>query len=228
MHDSRGRHVRVSTRSGVPTRLEASSRLRKPTRLRALLAAGVVLGVGATATLAGWTDVEYSRGTFTSSVFDTESSVNSAAYADNAVSPGATVTVSGAFSPGVSAYVPVLIRTKAASISGTITVNGATLGGTDAATLGSALVYRVVRTTGTCAATAFTGSPAYVVGGAATTRALTVGQETGVVNTIAAATSAAPGAATGFCFEVTLPTGSPNSLQGRSATATWQFSAVSN
>jgi hypothetical protein len=127
----------------------------------------------------------------------------------------------------VVVYFNVLIRTKANSIAGTAVLNAGTLSGTDSATLGANLVYRVVSTTGTCAAAAFTGSPAYVVGAAATFRALTVGQESGVTNTLAAAT-ASPGAATGFCFEVTLPAGSANSLQGKTATATWQFVATSS
>ncbi|MFF1571253.1 SipW-dependent-type signal peptide-containing protein [Leifsonia sp. NPDC058292] len=205
-----------------------SSRRIRALRLRAILAGGLVLGVGATMTLAAWTDNEFATGSFTSSVFDTQSSVNGAAYADNNVSPGPTVSLSGPFAPGVSAYLPVLIRTKTNSVAGTVVLNGATLGGTDAATLGAALVYRVVRTTGTCAASAFTGTPTFVVGAAGTQRALTAGQETGVSNALAAATSAAPGAATGFCFEVTLPAGAANTLQGKTATATWQFVATSS
>ncbi|WP_223693748.1 SipW-dependent-type signal peptide-containing protein [Leifsonia poae] len=204
------------------------SRSVRALRLRAVLAGGLVLGVGATVTLASWTDNEFATGTFSSSVFDTQSSVNGAAYADNATAPGATFTLAGPFAPGVSSYFPVLIRTKANSVAGTVVLNGATLGGTDAATLGAALVYRVVLTTGTCSAAAFTGSPSFVVGAAGVTRALTAGQESGVNTALAAATGAAPGAATGYCFEVTLPASAPNSLQGKTATATWQFAATSS
>ncbi|WP_431220628.1 SipW-dependent-type signal peptide-containing protein [Leifsonia xyli] len=195
--------------------------------MRAVLASGLVLGAGATATLARWTDVEFVTGAFTSSRFTTESSVNGGAYADNATAPGGTVTIAGPFAPGVSAYVPVLIRTKPGSVAGTVSLGGATLGGTDAASLGAALVYRVVRTTGACAAAAFAGAPAFVVGAAATSRPLTTGQEAGVVSTLAPATATVAGAPTGFCFEVTLPAGAPNSLQGKTATATWPFTAES-
>ncbi len=211
----------------MPLEPPPHSRRVRALRLRAVLAAGVVLGSGAGMTLASWTDVEYGTGSFTGSVFATESSVGGSAYAANATAPGATATISGAFAPGVSAYLPVLIRTTAASVAGTVTLNGATLGGTDAATLGAALVYRVVRTTATCAASAFSGTPVFVVGSAGTTRPLTAGQETGVVNPLGAATAGAPGSPTGFCFEVTLPTGAANSLQHKSASATWQFTAVS-
>ena len=188
-----------------------------------------MLGVGATVTLASWNDSEYAKGSFTTSVFDTESNLQSGGYADNGTAPGPTVTFTGAgFSPGVSEYFNDLIRTKVNSTAGIAVLEAATLGGTDAATLGAALVYRVVRTTGTCNAAAFTGSPVFVVGAGATFRALTVGQETGVTNTLAAATGSAPGDPTGFCFEVTLQAGAANSLQGKAATATWQFVTTSN
>lgn len=132
-----------------PSHRAGSKRVRA-LRLRAVLAGGLVLGVGTAVTLASWTDNEFATGSFTSSVFDTQSSVNGSAYADNNTSPGATVTVSGPFAPGVTSYFPVLIRTKPNSIAGTVTLAGATLGGTDAATLGAALVYSVVKTTGSC------------------------------------------------------------------------------
>lgn len=207
----------------------SAGRRRISLRLRAVLAGGLVLGVGATVTLASWNDSEYATGSFTTSVFNTESNVQSGGYADNSTAPGPTVTFAGAgFSPGVSEYFNDLIRTKVNSTAGTAMLEAATLGGTDAATLGAALVYRVVRTTGTCNAAAFTGSPVFVVGAGATFRALTVGQETGVTNTLTAATGSAPGDPTGFCFEVTLPAGTANSLQGKAATATWQFVTTSN
>lgn len=202
---------------------------RRPlTRVRAVLAGALVFGVGATITLASWTDNEYATGSFTTSVFNTESNVQGAGYADNNAAPGPTVTFAASgFSPGVSVYFSDLIRTKANSLAGTLVLGGATLGGTDAATLGAALVYRVVSTTGTCSAAAFTtGSPVFVVGSAGTTRALTAGQEAGVTNALAAGTSS-PGTPIGFCFEITLPVGASNTLQGKAATATWQFAATS-
>jgi hypothetical protein len=112
-------------------------------------------------------------------------------------------------------------------VAGSTALNGAVLSRTDAATLGEALVYRVVHTTNTCDSTAFTGSPVFVVGGSSMYRTLTVGQETGVTNTLAAGGATLPGTATGFCFEVTLPSNAANSLQNKTATATWQFVAGS-
>jgi hypothetical protein len=138
------------------------------------------------------------------------------------------VTVTGAgFAPGVSTYFPVMIRTKQKSVAGAVVLNGATFGGADALTLGPAFVYRVVRTLGSCDASNFAGSPEFVVGDAETFRPLNQGQEPGVSNMLAAAPDDAPGVATGFCFQVTLPANADNSLQGKTATATWQFAVIS-
>lgn len=193
-----------------------------------MLAGGLVLGIGATATVASWNDSEHASATFTSSTFDTESSVQGAAYADNSASPGPVVTFSGAgLSPGTSRYLSVNIRSKANSLAGTAALSGAEVSGADAATLGAALRYRVVRGNASCAAAAFTAAANYVVGTSAVSRALTGAQEAGVSNVLAAAPGTGPGAATGFCFEVTLPAGAPNSLQGKAAVATWLFTATS-
>ena len=135
---------------------------------------------------------------------------------------------SAAFSPGVSTYFPVLIRTKAKSVAGNVTLEGASLDPTGNAALGAAFTYRVVRTAGTCDASAFTGSSIYVVGDAATSRPLVQGQEALVTNALAAATDSAAGAVSGFCFQVTLPDNADNSLQGKTATATWKFVATSS
>jgi predicted ribosomally synthesized peptide with SipW-like signal peptide len=204
-------------------------RLWSTIRIRVVLASGLILGVSATLTLASWNDAEFASGAFTASLFGTESNVQGAGYANNGTSPGPTVTFSGAgFTPAATTYFPVLIRTTTGSVAGTATLAGASLGGTDAATLGVALVYRVVRTTGTCDLTAFAGTPTFVVGASATFRALTTGQESGVTNTLAAATLLDPGTPTGFCFEITLPAGADGSLQGKTSTATWQFTATSS
>jgi predicted ribosomally synthesized peptide with SipW-like signal peptide len=200
-------------------------------RVRALLAGGLVLGVGAAVTAASWSDSEYATATLSTSTFNTESNVGGVGYLDNAGPTGTTVSLPvGAFSPGTTGYLPVLIRTKATSIAGTVVLGGAVFTGTDATLLRDAFVYRVVRTTATCDASAFTSSPVFVVGTSTASAAplLTVGQNVAVTNTLAAAPLAAPGAPTGFCFEVTLPSNASTTLQGKTASATWQFLATSN
>jgi predicted ribosomally synthesized peptide with SipW-like signal peptide len=203
-------------------------------RARALLAGGLVLGLGATVTAASWNDSEYATATLSTSTFNTESNVNALGYVDAPTAPGTTVTLPvGAFSPNVKGYLQVLIRTKANSIAGTVVLNPGVVTGSGPNAAADALAftqnfsYRVVRTTTTCNDQAFLGSPVWVVGTAGGGVALNTGQ-TGGVNVLAAATPTLPGSATGFCFEVLLSGSAPNDLQGKSAAATWQFLATSN
>src|SRR5690606_23874046 len=55
-------------------------------KVRALLAGGVVLGIGAAATLAAWNDSEYAGATFTAGSFNLEGAVDGAdgSYTDHA------------------------------------------------------------------------------------------------------------------------------------------------
>ena len=157
-------------------------------------------------TLASWNDSEYATTTLSTSVFNTESSLNGGStYADNAAPPGPSVTFSGAvFAPGDVQYWNILTRTKAKSIPGTLTVPAPALGGANTATLSQYFVYRVVNTTAACNAAAFTTSPVWVVGNPTTKRPLTAGQEAGVTISLPAATATLPSAVTGLCFEMTL------------------------
>lgn len=194
-------------------------------RVRAVLAGALVLGVGATLTLASWTDHEYEQAAFSTSKFDTESSVNGGtSWADNSASPGATITFdASAMSPSSVKYAAVLIRTKTGSLAGNLVVSGAAYSpsGTDEATvLGAALRYRVIVTTATCAAGLFTAGATYVVGSFAAPAMLgTTGSSTSV---------AANGTAnTGLCFEVSLPSTAANTLQGLTSTVIWHVVATS-
>lgn len=203
-------------------------------RLRALLAGALALGIGGSVTLAAWTDSDFATGTFGASVFVTESNVTkpysaSGTWSTNDVAPGgALVFTATAMSPGTVVYAPFAIRGKAASVAGEVVlgVPSVTSSGTGSADLGAALRYRVVRSA-SCDASAFTGTPAFVVGSDGA-KPFTQGQAAGVVNPLAAATATLPGAPTQFCFEVTLPAGANSALQGQTATATWQFTATSS
>ncbi|MET4540112.1 putative ribosomally synthesized peptide with SipW-like signal peptide [Arthrobacter bambusae] len=215
-------------------RLAETKRSAALLRIRALLAGTLVLGLGSSVTLASWTDSDLATGSFGASVFVTESNVTkpySAAgtWSANDVSPGAALVFTAtAMSPGSVAYAPFAIRTKATSVAGEVVlgVPVVTSSGTGTADLGAALRYRVVRSA-TCEAASFTGSPTFVVGSDGA-KPFTQGQAAGVVNPLAAATATLPGAPTQFCFEVTLPAGANNALQGQTATATWQFTATSS
>jgi hypothetical protein len=197
-----------------------------PRRLRGLLAAGLLFGVTVSVSAATWVDVENASSTFAASMFSTESNVGGAGYAANHAPPGPTVTLASAgFLPGQSRYTSVFIRTMAGSVGGTVLLNGAALSGADAADLGAVFVYRVVLTVGACTASSFEGNPTYVVGNATTRAALQVGAAQAVA--MAAGSDTAPGVPVGFCFEVMLPSGASNTLQGKSTTAVWKLTAQS-
>jgi predicted ribosomally synthesized peptide with SipW-like signal peptide len=194
-------------------------------RLRASLAGALVLGVGATMTLAAWTDSENATGSFAASVFDTESSANGTTWASNTGSPGATLTFAAtAMSPGTSSYAPLDVRTSLIStVGGTVTLNSATPTGA----LGAVLEYRAIRitTATTCGLAAFSGTPTYIAGGS--------GPSYIAVNTVptggsqVATTLGPAGSATRYCFDVRVQQTAANTYQGTTASVTWLFGAVS-
>lgn len=213
---------------------EGSGRRAAALRLRAVLAGALVLGVGGSVTLASWTDTDNAAGSFGASVFRTESNSTKpydalGAWSANDTPPGAALVFNaGSMSPGTVVYAPFAIRTTAGSVAGEVVLGApsVTSSGTGDADLGAALRYRVIRST-TCDASSFLASPPFVVGGAGA-EPFTAGQAAGVVNSLQAASAALPGEPTRFCFEVTLPAGASNALQGQTATATWQFTATSS
>ncbi|MDQ0574513.1 SipW-dependent-type signal peptide-containing protein [Agromyces albus] len=201
-------------------------RRRGAARWRAVLAGGLVLGAGATATLAAWTDTEVATGDFGSSVFDVQSqSAGSPTYADNLAAPGASLTfTASAMSPGVSHYAWLNVRTTPAStVGGDIVLTGLDRSGG----LETALEYRAVRTSSpnpgiACTAAAFAAPSTFIVGGTTTWVPLSNAPPAGVSNPIGAA-----GASIGFCFDVRVMAGAANSFQGQSASATWTFTGTS-
>lgn len=201
-------------------------RRRGAARWRAVLAGGLVLGAGATATLAAWTDTEAGTGDFGSSVFDLQSqSAGSPAYDDNAVALGASLTFdASAMSPGVSHYAWLNVRTTPTStVDGVVVLTGLDRSGG----LATALEYRAVRMSSPnpaaeCTAAAFAAPSTFIVGGTATWVPLSDPPPAGVSNPIGAA-----GAEIGFCFDVRVTTDAANSFQGQTAEATWTFTGTS-
>lgn len=174
-------------------------------------------------TLAAWNDSEYATGSFTSSIFDTESSTNGT-YASNTSAPGAAFVFSpsaGGMSPGVSSYGSLNIRTTTATnVAGNVVLSSVTNNG---GALLAALEYRVVLVPvgTTCDINAFsTGT--YIVGGTSTYVAPT---------TIGSPTSKPIGAGgtleQRYCFDVRVQNGAANTFQGKTATVTWLFTATS-
>ena len=196
------------------------------TRARALLAGGLVLGIGATLTLAAWTDTEHATGTFATSTFGIVRTATNAAsptdFADHAAAPGATLTLglaAGAMSPGTTVYARFAVKTTAATnVTGKVSLSAAA---NAAAGLGPSLQYgvKVIPATSTCDATSYGASSTVIV--AAGSPLSTAGSNPQALATLGSA-------AVSYCFEVTLPTGTPNTAQGTTVTPTWTFTAVSD
>lgn len=195
-------------------------------KLRAVLAGGLVLGVGAAVTLAAWNDSEFATGVFGSGTFNLEGSTTSATdgYLDHESSGAAaelefSVPVDN-LSPGDVVAAPLWVRLDAATTTAA-TLDLVSLVGTDDAGTNSAeLSYDVVALAAdaTCDATA-TGTS--LGSGDTLTSNPDIAGET---VPLAIGAAGAPGEATQLCFVVTAGAGLD---EGGSTTAVWQLTATS-
>ena len=204
----------------------------------ALLSGGLIIGLGATATLASWNDSEWVFGGVDSttsgvtlSSFEVQQNRGSG-WGDFETSPGGALTIvapATGLTPGDAAYTQVSLRTTSASVAGDLTLQAATTAPTPtyAATdtdAWAAVRLRVVVTTGTpaaCDATAFTAGATYVVGTFAS------GATISTAGSLTRSLTAASGNQQNYCFQVLLPTGSADTLQGKGISPVWEFRAVS-
>jgi predicted ribosomally synthesized peptide with SipW-like signal peptide len=180
--------------------------------VRAILAGGLVLGVGAAITLASWNDSEFATGTFAAGSFNIQGTSGDPAatptWADHATSGTAqslTFKVNAdTLSPGQTVYAPFSLRVDSAKQSYDATVvpnamNPVTLSG-DLATFLTAATY--VSTYSDCVA----GTPG-------TTK-------------LTSLTLAKDGPSQTLCLAVSLTDGDV-AAQGKTGTAVWQFDATS-
>ncbi|WP_298990938.1 SipW-dependent-type signal peptide-containing protein [uncultured Pseudokineococcus sp.] len=198
--------------------------------VRALLAGGLVLGVGSAATLAAWTDTEWVYGDgsadggvsgVAASVFEVEQNVwdgvgGVANFVNRETQPVA----------GGLVYAPMQLRTAVGSAAANVTVAPALLQAGDPTFFG-ALRYSVRSGVpqGACGDAAF--APATALGTELVTSApLSTGSTAGALQ-LGAATATTAGAPVDLCFAITLPGGSPDSLQGLGATPVWSFTSQS-
>lgn len=196
-----------------------ATRLRRR-RVRALLASGLVLGVGAGATLAAWTDSEHSQATFTAGRFGIVGSTNGTSFSEHS-SAGQAATLNfqvspTAMAPGTTTYALYSVTTLNPSVAGTVNLTAAA---TNNAGLGQHLTYGVRTISGTsCNATTYAAGTAVVNAGQPLT-AGAAGSQTLQANN---------GNQVNYCFAVTLPQTALNTAQGLSVTARWEFVAQSS
>ena len=198
---------------------EGKPRRRVSGRIRALLAGGLVLGVGATVTLAAWNDSEFATATFQAGTFNLQGSTDGTAFSDHASAPGAALGFSvtaNALSPGDVVYAPYAVRLAANTTSpATVTVTAPSTSGTVAG-----LTYSLIQPS------AF-GCNASTTGTVLVPAATAVGSVPGTVTFELApgAPTTSSGAAVDLCFVVTA---GASLTQSQTGSATWQLQAASH
>lgn len=202
-----------------------SQRRRTLTRVRALLIGALVLGVGASATVAAWTDNEFASSQITAGTFSivsrTASSPTFAAHdtAANAVTLPLNATN---LYPGQSRAAWIQITT-AGTVPGTMLLTGvaAPTNGANGNALRDFLEVRIVPTTAaanttpTCTTTTTGGITYTGIGNVPTTLPAQTLQANGtnVVN---------------YCIIVTVRADAPTNAQGGIVTPTWTFTGTTD
>lgn len=196
---------------------------RRTTRrkVRALLAGGLVLGVGAAVVLAAWTDDEFVTGIFSAGQFDLQGSTDGVTFADHeSVGGAASLSFSvpvTELAPDDTVYAGFWVR-LAEGTTDPASLELVGFSGSGTATTQLEYTIHAIAASATCDATTAVGTP--IASGSLDD---TTATSTEVALTAPAA--AAPGAAEQLCFAVTA---GASLEQGTSATGTWQFTATSS
>lgn len=204
-------------------------------RLRAVLAGGLVLGIGTTATLAAWNDSEYATTTVTAGQFGIQGSVDNATYADHgSAAPVALTPAMPVLGPGGVGYQGMYLRAIAGSVTGgTLASYGISLladyNPVAEDDFRQALSYQIRATTtmltGTCD-TVFTAALSATVVQVAGASTPVVGPSTVTAATalgFPASTATVAGAPIRVCVQWTLASTAPTGVQNDAFTVQWQF-----
>jgi predicted ribosomally synthesized peptide with SipW-like signal peptide len=211
-------------------------------KVMAIASAGLIVGVGTAMTLATWTDTEWDfagaggvpgLGTSTFVVQQNASNPYVAGnFASFNTAPGNALTFSpGALtlSPGDTVAAPVALETTNASVAGTLQLQPAVASGVAITDPGGLLAAALVVGVGWVSVAPGTAVPACTALPNAYTAIPMTG--TGLGATPVAVPQnllASKGNVLHYCFTITLPAGSPTTLQGRTVSPAWSFLATSN
>jgi predicted ribosomally synthesized peptide with SipW-like signal peptide len=200
----------------TPAPPRAKARGLRSRRVRAILAGGLALGIGAAMTLAAWNDSEFAQGTFTAGAFNIQGSLDGTTYTEHATSGGAAAlafTVPAAkLSPTDSVYAPFAVELDSTS------TNNAVVTVSSPSTTGSVanLTYTLIQPT-TFGCTSSTTGTTLVASSA-------LGAATGAVTFNLTKGAGVAGAPAFLCFKVTAGAGL---VQSQTGSSTWQFTAAS-
>ncbi|WP_311259540.1 SipW-dependent-type signal peptide-containing protein [Microbacterium sp. WCS2018Hpa-9] len=196
-------------------------------KVLAVLAGGLVLGVGIGVTLAAWNDSEFATGTFTAGSFNLEGSTTSAAagYDDHNVDLGQTAAalvfelpaVASSMSPGDVVYAPFWVRLDSTTTNSATLVPSGITAGTGGNEANLSYTVTAIDPGDACDATA----AGTVVATGATLSAQTGATSVPLAEGTPTGTAGTP---VQLCFAVTAGTGL---TQGATAIATWEFTATS-
>jgi predicted ribosomally synthesized peptide with SipW-like signal peptide len=196
---------------------DPQSQHRGRRKIAAVLAGGLVLGVGTMATLASWNDSEFASATFTAGKFIFEGAADQSTFSDHAnVSAPAALTFSAPFSnmtPNDVVYAGYAVRL------GTGTTNNATVTVTNTATGNFDQYQYTLFTTSTA------GCSAAAVPTSTVVTANDLGSGTGTFAVTKNASVSLPGATTFLCFKITADA---TMAQASTSTITWKLQAISN
>jgi predicted ribosomally synthesized peptide with SipW-like signal peptide len=194
---------------------QESAANQRSIRLRALLSAGMVLGLGAVGTLAAWTDQSTATATFSAGTLDLKlKMLPDGTLADSVAMTSLDMT---AMHPGVSKAAMVQ-ASNSGSVPLSYTLTGSAVAGTVGlgGNLGTSLLVGVysggsasnTATTGSCTGTRIGTADVAVVG-----------------SLISVPRALVPAATENLCLVVSLPANAASNLQGTSTTATFTFNA---
>lgn len=194
-------------------------------KIRALLASGLVLGVGATLTLASWNDSEHVSTRLDAGFFEIEGSTGSddPFSSSSEEDPQALTFEPGMepMGPGGSRYALFSVRTQEGSLGGTVQVQPADWG-PESTGLEGFLEYGIaVIDSTTCDESAFEGSSEFVVEPGTDLDAVDppIGEPLDL--------DPDEGSSVNYCLQLTLPAEDTNGAQGLSVTPQWQFLGTS-
>ncbi|KSU73967.1 SipW-dependent-type signal peptide-containing protein [Pseudarthrobacter enclensis] len=225
----------------------AKPRSEKANKVRAILAGGLVLGVGAAFTLAAWTDNEWVFGQSENGggpgtkVYQMQQNTWSGsggaeAWSDQPLSPGGALTFSvnaDNLVPGSTVYAPMQLRAVAGSEALVASLTEAAQSVPIDSVTNSSQLYTALRyeakqgvPRSSCNATGFSS----VQNG----NIIPAGSNLNTISIPGAATNinlpkgdnVNSGTAVDVCFALTLPTDAPASLQGTKTVPLWKFSST--
>lgn len=202
-------------------------------RIRAVLAGGLVFGVGAAMTLAAWNDSEYATATFTAGRFDIAGATNGSTFTSHPTAGEAAAlsfaVAPTAMAPGTTTYALFSVRTANPSVAGTLQLTAGTPGGTGLApylTYGVRLVPTAATPSQSCTAATYAAASAASSVIVADGSALTANGA--ATTTVPQVVTANAGNQLNYCVAVTLPTTAVNAAQGLTMTQTWQIQGTSS